>query len=39
LARLVGQENDFTMSILIPEEVDGANILKVTEEDLNITQK
>jgi hypothetical protein len=27
------------MSIPIPEEVDGFNILKVTEEDLNVTQK
>jgi hypothetical protein len=27
------------MSIPIPEEVDGANILRVTEEDLNVAQK
>jgi hypothetical protein len=33
----VGPENDFTMSIPIPEQVNGANILNVTKEDLNIT--
>jgi hypothetical protein len=33
----VGQEDDFTMSIPIPEEEDSANIHKVTEEDLNVT--
>jgi hypothetical protein len=30
-------DNTFTMTIQVPEEVDGANILKVNEEDLNIT--
>jgi hypothetical protein len=39
LACPIGSVKDFSMSIPIPEEVDDANILKVTEEDLNITQK
>jgi hypothetical protein len=35
----VGPDNNFTMTIQKPSEVDNDNILKVTEEDLNVTQK
>jgi hypothetical protein len=35
----MGQIKNFTMTIQKPSEVDDDNILKVTEEDLNVTQK
>jgi hypothetical protein len=39
LACPVGQNNNFTMTIQKPSEVDNDNIFKVTEEDLNVTKK
>jgi hypothetical protein len=39
LARLVGQDNNFTMTIQKPDEVTDDNNLKVTEEDLNVAHK
>jgi hypothetical protein len=39
LACLVGYNNDFNMTILKPSEVDLDNVINVTMEDLNDTQK
>jgi hypothetical protein len=39
LARPMGQENNFTVTIQKPAEVTNDNILKVIEEDLNVAQK
>jgi hypothetical protein len=39
LARSVGQDNNFTMTLHKPADVTDGNILKITKEDLNIAQK